>query len=467
MSAPTYDDFMNRLKMPDLLVDAGYTLNRRDGLRYPSYVRHDNTGRRISGDKFIVTQNGQYCFQPPVQKSYNVISFIKEHPDLFAEYKPGMNLDRLVNLVCCRLLNTPVEERVSSFHPTQAQPAKAFQLDDYLLTHFTDDRAEQRKFYPFFAHRGINWSTQNAFRDHFVKATRQTENNPNGYANLSFPLTIPGQKEWVGFEERGMRRADGKAYKGKASGSNSSEGLWIASPAGTPLSEAKDIYWFESGYDAMAYYQLCHRDNPTLWKGVFVSTGGNPTVGQMRGMVSHTPSATHHLCFDNDLAGRQFTENLESEIHRAVHVSIKVTTERKPYLDSLPSHQDFDFGDIELLPAPLQDSYAKYESAWEETMSMRQSRLCYEGDIREQEKIMGKFYQTFRNELRDFLGISKERDTIFVREEPKGGHKDWNEQLLAEIEMEKSKNLAHNEAVSQESNNTEDTEQNQRTRFHR
>lgn len=80
---------------------------------------------------------------------------------------------------------------------------------------------------------------------------------------------------------------------------------------------------------------------------------------------------------------------------------------------------------------------------------------------------MGKFYQTFRNELRDFLGIDKERDTSYVREEPKGGHKDWNEQLLAEIEIEKSKNPAHNEAVSQESNNTEDTEQNQRSRFHR
>lgn len=46
------------------------------------------------------------------------------------------------------------------------------------------------------------------------------------------------------------------SYKGKAEGSNSSEGLWIASPAKTPLAEAKRIYWFESAYDAMAYYQL-------------------------------------------------------------------------------------------------------------------------------------------------------------------------------------------------------------------
>ena len=35
----TYDDFLNRLSIQEVLVDAGYHLNKRDGLRYPSYVR--------------------------------------------------------------------------------------------------------------------------------------------------------------------------------------------------------------------------------------------------------------------------------------------------------------------------------------------------------------------------------------------------------------------------------------------
>lgn len=51
----TYDDFLQRLNIQDVLIDAGYHLNRRDGLRYPSYVRIDSEGRRIRGDKFIVT----------------------------------------------------------------------------------------------------------------------------------------------------------------------------------------------------------------------------------------------------------------------------------------------------------------------------------------------------------------------------------------------------------------------------
>ena len=35
----TYDDFLDRLSIQEVLVDAGYHLNKRDGLRYPSYVR--------------------------------------------------------------------------------------------------------------------------------------------------------------------------------------------------------------------------------------------------------------------------------------------------------------------------------------------------------------------------------------------------------------------------------------------
>lgn len=62
MAKLTYDDFKQRLNIQDVLVDAGYTLNRRDGLRYPSYVRLDSDGKRIRGDKFIVTANGQCCF---------------------------------------------------------------------------------------------------------------------------------------------------------------------------------------------------------------------------------------------------------------------------------------------------------------------------------------------------------------------------------------------------------------------
>ena len=38
MGELSYEDFKDKLSIQDVLIDAGYTLNKRDGLRYPSYV---------------------------------------------------------------------------------------------------------------------------------------------------------------------------------------------------------------------------------------------------------------------------------------------------------------------------------------------------------------------------------------------------------------------------------------------
>jgi hypothetical protein len=303
----TYDDFLNRINIQDVLQDAGYQLNRRDGLRYPSYIRLDNEGKRVRGDKFIVTANGKGCFQPPRQKVFNVISFIKEHPEKFADYQTGMDKDRLVNLVCNRLLNNSIISNRAAKPQSETKAAKPFVLSDYDIHRFnTQDRASQRKFYPYFKHRGIDLYTQYAFNKHFVLATKHRTDGLS-FANLSFPLVKPNDDKVIGFEERGRPRLDGTgAYKGKAEGSNASEGLWIANLTDKPLCQAKEILWFESSYDAMAEYQI----NPA--KTVFVSTGGTPTENQMRGMLAATPNARHYLGFDKDTAGRQFADNFKA-----------------------------------------------------------------------------------------------------------------------------------------------------------
>ena len=221
----TYDDFLRRLDIQDVLIDAGYCQNRRDGLRYPSYVRIGSDGRRIRGDKFIVTQQGRCCFQPPHQKVYNIISFIKEHPQLFAEYSAGMAPDRLVNLVCNRLLNHPIENREARII-RPARDIRPFDIGNYDLHRFDpQDRATQKKFYPYFKSRGIDLYTQYAFHRNFCLATKKRDDGLR-YTNLAFPMTLPKDPEkTVGFEERGRARADGSSgYKGKAEGSNSSEG---------------------------------------------------------------------------------------------------------------------------------------------------------------------------------------------------------------------------------------------------
>lgn len=336
----TYDDFLQRLNIQDVLIDAGYHLNRRDGLRYPAYVRLDNEGRRIRGDKFIVTQQGKCCFHAQQQKVYNIISFIKEHPHFFAEYHAGMSPDRLVNLVCNRLLHIPVTERETRIVQPK-RDVKPFQMTDYDIHRFNpQDRETQKKFYPFFKHRGIDLYTQYAFHRDFFLATRHRADGLQ-FTNLAFPLSLPGNPEQiVGLEERGRPRMDGSgSYKGKAEGSNSNEGLWIANLR-EPLDKAGGIAWFESAYDAMAFYQVNRemiRSNPDLSrKSIYVSTGGTPTDGQIRGMLTETPAASHFLCFDNDAAGRSFVERFKT-----IAQEMNIAPDRIKVFPMLPCYKDW------------------------------------------------------------------------------------------------------------------------------
>ena len=336
----TYDDFLQRLNIQDVLIDAGYHLNRRDGLRYPAYVRLDNEGRRIRGDKFIVTQQGKCCFHAQQQKVYNIISFIKEHPHFFAEYHAGMSPDRLVNLVCNRLLHIPVTERETRIVQPK-RDVKPFQMTDYDIHRFNpQDRETQKKFYPFFKHRGIDLYTQYAFHRDFFLTTRHRADGLQ-FTNLAFPLSLPGNSEQiVGLEERGRPRMDGSgSYKGKAEGSNSSEGLWIANLR-EPLDKVGGIAWFESAYDAMAFYQVNRemiKSNPDLSrKSIYVSTGGTPTDGQIRGMLTETPAASHFLCFDNDAAGRGFVERFKT-----IAQEMNIPPDRIKVFPMLPCYKDW------------------------------------------------------------------------------------------------------------------------------
>lgn len=337
----TYDDFLQRLDIQDVLADAGYHLNKRDGLRYPSYIRTDSDGTRVRGDKFIVTANGKCCFQPPQQKLYNVISFIKAFPEKFAEHRNGVSPDRLVNLVCNRLLNQLIEDR--SFRIIQPRrDSSPFKLDDYDIHRFdVKDRETRKRFYPYFKSRGIDIFTQRAFADNFFLATKHRTDGL-AYTNLAFPLVLPREPDRiVGLEERGRSKMDGSgSYKGKAEGSNSSEGLWIANFNEKPLQKAGGVAWFESGYDAMAFHQLhrdAFRDNPELAKdSVFVSTGGTPTDLQIRGMLSVTPDVNHYLCFDNDSAGREFVKKFQT-IAKSMHIE----SDRIKVFPLMPCYKDW------------------------------------------------------------------------------------------------------------------------------
>ena len=268
-------------------------------------------------------------------------SFIKAFPEKFAEHRNGVSPDRLVNLVCNRLLNQPINDR--PLHIIQPRRENTpFRLDDYDIHRFdVNDRETHKRFYPYFKNRGIDIFTQRAFADHFFLATRHRSDGL-AYANLAFPLVLPKEPDKIaGLEERGRPKMDGSgSYKGKAEGSNSSEGLWIANFSGEPLQKAGGVAWFESAYDAMAFYQIHRngfRDNPDLSKkSVFVSTGGTPTDMQIRGMLSVTPDINHYLCFDNDSAGREFVKKFQ-----AIAESMHISSDRIKVFPLMPCYKDW------------------------------------------------------------------------------------------------------------------------------
>ena len=284
----------------------------------------------------------------------------------------------------------------------------------------------------------------------------------------------------MGFEERGRARMDGSgSYKGKAEGSNSSEGLWIASPAQTPLAEAKRIYWFESAYDAMAYYQLNQKWDKELRKGVFVSTGGAPSQQQFKAMTEPlhaltTISASTGTVPDRSSpstssltqAGKTFTSNVTKDDKLLVRISGEENQNYEIKLEPFDFHRiigtllrpkeiyredgTLDYrtigdGYLQEMSMVCQDEYeiALAEgSASEETLEgMRQNIMAIEDAIR------------------NLPAPGEDSTDLIVYEPAEKGYKDWNEQLLAKIRLQ--------ESVHEEPARREEPEQERQARFHR
>lgn len=499
MAELTYEDYKRNVSIHEVLKDAGYHLNRRDGLRYPSYVRTDSDGRRVRGDKFIVTRNGMCCFQPPEHKNYNIISFIKEHPHLFIEYTPGMSKDRLVNLVCRRLMNMP--EEIRNDHILEPRKdSKPFNINEYERQWFyKDDSWSRKQFYPYFKNRGINLETMGVFAHYFCLATKERSDEKK-YTNLSFPLSRADKPDSiVGLEERSCPNAEGKtAYKGMALGSDATNGMWIANLDAESLEGVYDVYWFESAFDAMAYYQI-HCKEHDFSQSAFISTGGNPSQRQFKGVLDKTEKCVcHHLCFDNDRAGKMFavnflltsdgrsyTTHLSKDGELVVNdskdgISTRRTVdlenfdlrqvadilgidmgeqaypeEMKSYVKSLRDRSDLFSGDTDLLPAELIKLYSRYESLAEEHHSEVYSRLVSKEDLAESDAKMRAAREEYVSRMKKALpGLNDNTCSPYiVREVPAQGYKDWNDQLLGK---------QMNEEVVRTEN-----EQEQRSCFHR
>lgn len=360
-----------------------------------------------------------------------------------------MKESALVHKVCQRLLNIPVEHRSQDVHnPTVS--SKPFDINDYKIDRFNPkDFESQKPFYAFFKSRGIDFATRCAFHHSFFLASK-TAKDGSTYKNLSFPMHIPGQHDkCVGLEERGYPRKDGSARKGMATGTNASEGLWMASPKNTALQDARIVLVFESAYDAMAFYQLQmrkesgldQRGRQDLKAGVYVSTGGNPSYGQIQGLLKAAPQATFHLGFDKDVAGKQFVANFKDIASKQSPVAPgNVPAEMRVFMESFDKQPrsikellSFNDENYSLLPQELKQLYLIYDSAKEEALEYHYSPFLCKEDKQEAADKMNKAFKDFKDALLQKLNLHEDQDLApvkIIREEPSEGYKDFNDELL-------------------------------------
>ena len=311
-----FKDLKTKVGVDDIAYYLGYRLDRSAGVgRYIEMVLPDTTGHK---DKLIIKnpkeKAAQTYFRRNGAKGGDVVSLIRENLNSFHE--SGRNEWEIIGKVMARFANEPIPDYGDSLYLAKAgySDNRVFDPKLYETKEIGSDLSEVMA---FFAQRGINEETVAVFAP-FIKQIRDSCHTTYKQFNIGFSYTEAGKDKVVGYEIRGFG-----SFKSKAAGTNSTTGAWIAdlSQGGEPA-DIRNVYFAESAYDIMAFYQLNHLRLDAA-HSVFVSLGGTFSDGQVKGIMSHYSEAKAMDCFDNDLAGRIYgirmaalLEGIRMNIHK-------------------------------------------------------------------------------------------------------------------------------------------------------
>jgi hypothetical protein len=185
---------------------------------------------------------------------------------------------------------------------------QVFNGDDWLV-----NPAKINELQYFINERGIAQDTLVYFLP-FIRKVSNKNWKPGNY-NFAFPYTILPNKDTVGYELKNYN------LKLAATGTNKMEGSWHAPFAPAP-GLTTNVYLFESGIDAMSFYDIYNKRG-NFNNAAFFSLGGNLSRGQIENIFSYYPTAMYHSCFDNDFNGNLF------DIQTACILSKKTYTFKK------------------------------------------------------------------------------------------------------------------------------------------
>ena len=331
-----FKDLKAKVGVDDIAYYLGYRLDRSAGVgRYIEMVLPDTTGHK---DKLIIKnpkeKAAQTYFRRNGAKGGDVVSLIRKNLNSFHE--SGRNEWEIIGKVMARFANEPIPDYGDSLYLAKAgySDNRVFDPKRYETKEIGSDLSEVMA---FFAQRSINEETVAVFAP-FIKQIRDSCHTTYKQFNIGFSYTEAGKDKVVGYEIRGFG-----SFKSKAAGTNSTTGAWIAdlSQGGEPA-DIRNVYFAESAYDIMAFYQLNHLRLDAA-HSVFVSLGGTFSDGQVKGIMSHYSEAKAMDCFDNDLAGRIYgirmaalLEGIRMNIHKE-DSEIKITIGDKNF--NIPNDQ--------------------------------------------------------------------------------------------------------------------------------
>lgn len=292
----SFADLKQRVGIDDVAYSLGYRLNRRAGVgRYIELILPDGKNGKL--DTIVISHPGQKerqrYFHRNGSSRGDVVDFVGENINHFNKF--GRSQWEVIAKVLSDFANMPIIDnrdngytlgyKPPEFNPKRYVGESINKNNDYVLA--------------VFAERGINKETVSVFAPH-IEVVRDNKYRV-GLPMIGFPYKEAGfDDKLIGYELRGD-----KGFKGKAAGTNSRAGMWIGGiPSALNNPEnVRHVYFAESAYDAMAFYQA-NQAKIDLAHSAFISVGGALSNGQVNGAMRHFKMAKAVDCFDNDLAGR-------------------------------------------------------------------------------------------------------------------------------------------------------------------
>lgn len=285
-----FKELKARVGVDDIAYALGYRLDRKAGVgRYIELVSGENGNKR---DTIVVSNPNNKAAQAYFRRDGSkgdVVTLIRENLNAFPV--SGKDDWQKIAKVLARFANMPEPEyREDGDYVKSVKTDAVFDSSRYEVKPVNPGRIPA-----LFSGRGISDETVKALSP-FISLIRDKRNEKFDGYNIGFPYTNGKDDAIKGYEIRGHG-----GYKSKAAGTDSSSSAWVADLSGGS-GMVKSVFFCESAFDAMAFYQMNKAQMGT--DVALVSLGGTFSDKQITGVMNRFPHARAFDCFDNDLAGR-------------------------------------------------------------------------------------------------------------------------------------------------------------------